>query len=65
MCAAESAFCLVMAHETPGERWLAVCLPLAERDLLRPVIDRTLPLAVPLTPSSTSRPGAAAVVITV
>jgi hypothetical protein len=30
---------------------------LAERDLLRPVIDRTFPLAVPLTPSSTSRPG--------
>jgi hypothetical protein len=33
---------------------------LAERDLLRPVIDRAFPLAVPLTPSSTSRPGAPA-----
>jgi hypothetical protein len=33
---------------------------LAERDLLRPVIDRTFPLAVPLTPSSTTRPGAPA-----
>ena len=51
-----------MLHVGRGDAWT----DLAERDLLRPVIDRTFPLAVPLTLSSTSRPRAGGkVVITV
>jgi hypothetical protein len=30
----EGAFCLVMTHETPGDRGFALCLPLTEREPL-------------------------------